>query len=419
MEVPLPLSDIPLLLFIAIGALVVVYFAISFICETVYLFDLDGCARGPVVDLRPEKTIPGNLLLLGPPLSGKSRALRGHADIFSVDLAAIDSKERWSPELIADTIPKGKVAGLDHFDFRIDDMSVNQKKLQLLERLIYKHNRKVVIVSCVDPLFYVTDEASAHHSSHDAYPEQVPGRWARVLRLFTKVEFRTDTVSDFEQSESVFNQKISTRQPDQSEPLDRRFAGAMEVTLPATSEKACSLTAKLRATGKETGEISPTSRALSHEQIIRELTDKAHAYYRAVWATCTTGEKLTLVQLAQEGLVNPNNESTIRELLRKGLIYRCATFRIMNESFKRFVITSFGPDDVRMWEAEASSAAWNLLNTTIRIGGVGLVGFLVVTQPRFLQTATGFLTALGAGLPTVINLLATLKRAPRPGPSEH
>jgi hypothetical protein len=362
MELPLPLWDIPFLVFIAIVVLVVVYFGMSFICERICLFDLDGNASYPAVDLRPEKPIPGNLLLLGPPLSGKSQALRAHNSIFLVDLAAIGSKEWWSPEFIGDTIPMGKVAALDHFEFRIDDISLNEKKLQLLERLIYKHNRSVVIVSCVDPLSYLTDEAGAHRSSHDAYPEQVLGRWARVLRLFTRAEFRTDTGSDFSQSEN---------------------------------------------------------RVLTHEQHTGEFSDKSQAYYRAVWATCTTGEKLSLVQLAQEGLVNPHNQSTIRELLRKGLIYRHTTFRIVNEGFKSFVVGSFGSEDVRMWEAEGSSVAWSLLNTTVRIGGVGLVGFLVVTQPRFLQTATGFLTALGAGLPTVINLLGTLKRNSRTGPPAH
>jgi hypothetical protein len=105
----------------------------------------------------------------------------------------------------------------------------------------------------------------------------------------------------------------------------------------------CSLTPELRAIGKEfVGRLCDQT-AIIPEEIVLGAHDLAGPYYRTLWGTLSRDEKLALAQLAHEGLVNPKNHVLVAQLMKKGLIVRDPSFRLMNRSFTRFVISALPP----------------------------------------------------------------------------
>jgi hypothetical protein len=75
----------------------------------------------------------------------------------------------------------------------------------------------------------------------------------------------------------------------------------------------------------------------SDDTIASEILERADPYYRLVWRECSGEQKFVLSQLAEDGLLNPMNSRAIGHLMRRGFIVRDPQFRIMNESFRRFL----------------------------------------------------------------------------------
>jgi hypothetical protein len=127
-------------------------------------------------------------------------------------------------------------------------------------------------------------------------------------------------------------------------------------------------------------------------------------YYYLEWRSCTHEECFVLAALARDGTVNPKNTASLRQLLRRRLIVRDPQFRIMNESFRRFVITvavSLQED----WDAEAAGSGWGKARGPFATAVVLVGVFLLSTQQQFLQTSSGLLTAAGGCVAGLLKLI--------------
>src|SRR5262249_49137725 len=70
----------------------------------------------------------------------------------------------------------------------------------------------------------------------------------------------------------------------------------------------------------------------------REFSLAAEPYYRALWQTRSLDEKVVLLHLAEEGVINPRSKPVAMQLVHAGLIVRDPNLRIMNETFRRFIL---------------------------------------------------------------------------------
>jgi hypothetical protein len=71
---------------------------------------------------------------------------------------------------------------IEDFEYRADDPKFNEEKLGLLEKLVFTGNCPILIISAVDPLFYLRSSDSGVDPGHLA-------RWAGVLARFEKRQF--------------------------------------------------------------------------------------------------------------------------------------------------------------------------------------------------------------------------------------
>ena len=136
--------------------------------------------------------------------------------------------------------------------------------------------------------------------------------------------------------------------------------------------------------------------------------DRADSYYRVLWSTCTKGERLALFQLAQDGWANPKNERALQQLQRRRIIQRDSGFRIMNESFRRFVLTAQAPDEVAKWDAEQDHSTWSAVKLALSTALMMFGAWLLYAQQDVFQLSIGYLAALGTASSAVINLVRNL-----------
>jgi hypothetical protein len=140
--------------------------------------------------------------------------------------------------------------------------------------------------------------------------------------------------------------------------------------------------------------------------------DKAfeEPYCQVLWAACSREEQLALRQLAEENVVNPNNESVLRPLLRDRLIVRTQTFRVVNETFRRFILQAQSPGTIAEWEREGVVVSWATIRTTLVTVAVGIVGLLLLTQQQLVEAWVGYIPMLAPAIPTAMKVLGSFQR---------
>ncbi len=317
-----------------------------------------------------------HLLLIGPGEPAETTAAHCPLESDRLDLARLAAAGDW-------TLPKfqRQVVVVDHFEFDIENPETSQRKLKLLEQLVYAEQKTVILISAVDPIFYLCG-APADSASPDASLD----RWAHLFRLFRK----------------------------------REWAPAGGIDLPeaagewvAAIREECASSAALRAIGREILEAHrhdpvPPARA----QVVDEVLERAEVYYRVLWSTCARDERLVLYQLAQDGWANPKNYRAIQQLVRRKLVRKGSGYRIMNESFCSFVRNARRPEELARWEQEQSQSAWSAVKMGLGTALFLFGAWLVYAQQDTLQLAIGFLAALGTAGGTVLNLARTVTGKP-------
>ena len=155
----------------------------------------------------------------------------------------------------------------------------------------------------------------------------------------------------------------------------------------------------------------------TRKNAIDRLVERAFGAYMGIWDACTRNEKLVLVQLAAEAVINPKQESTVRGLLQRGLLVRDPGLRIFNESFARFIGQVQDPDEVKRWERTADGISWAHSRWVV-LGFLMLaLLFLWATQRELFNSTITFLTAAVVGLPGLVKVLSNLTKLSAKGDS--
>jgi len=276
----------------------------------------------------------------------------------------------------------------------MDNRQNNQSRLQLLEHLIYQARCRVVLLSSIDPVYYLSegDSGILAESAQDANESLV--RWTRVMSTF-----RTSTFGDANKS-AFAGQLKEHRQDARNERLARWI------------EDECGHTAYLRALGLELLERYTRVKEFDLQAFCNELADRADSYYSLLWSTLTAGERLTLYQLARDGWANTKNDRAIWQLKRKGYIRSAPMFRIMNDTFRLFVLKAQDQREIADWERQGAQSSWRNLKFSLIATAVALAAWLFYAQKDLFQGALGYVLTLGAAVTAIANVLGSLKGRP-------
>jgi hypothetical protein len=97
-------------------------------------------------------------------------------------------------------------------------------------------------------------------------------------------------------------------------------------------------------------------------------------------------------------------------MLNAGLVRHGQTFRIVNETFRRFVLCAASNDVVSSWEREGVSVPWGTIATTGVTVAFGLAGLLLLTQEQLVDAWISYVPALAPAIPTVWKVLAGVQK---------
>jgi hypothetical protein len=162
-----------------------------------------------------------------------------------------------------------------------------------------------------------------------------------------------------------------------------------------------------RMSDAETPEIAEIAAALSSPDASLDPSEEAlgkvaERHYRELWEECSVPERLVLFHVARDGFISRNGWGLVARLQRRGLVRKDPVLRIMNQSFRAFVLRAETLPTIKEWEEETGA------------GGAHVRGALTVAALAagafFLFTQRDQLTALATILPPLAAILSFVPR---------
>jgi hypothetical protein len=145
------------------------------------------------------------------------------------------------------------------------------------------------------------------------------------------------------------------------------------------------------------------------EELRRAIRVRAESCYQLLWTSCSRSEKLVLIQLAQEGLINPKSSDTLDELAAKGMIWSGPSPQLFNLTFRDFLKRIERADVVQEWERMDGNGLWvisgRLVASVLTIGGL----FYLLTQGISVQSVLPIISGSGLlGFPLIRSIAGVL-----------
>jgi hypothetical protein len=351
------------------------------------------------------------VLLIGPPRTGKDTrtknavlAMTQHIEPLRIPLLDQKLSDNWLKEQLKtiayftrDTPGEATVwVHLSNLEAQLVSKDSRTIVFQLIERLLDRRDggRPVglIVTTTIDPLAHFNEifqeERSAIYST--AIPEVELNRLSllltRMRRCYTKLEDSDPWPSWLPYDPAKWK---------------------------ATLEAETSAHPFLKQIRREIEQGWPGRTHVPLDEMRRAIVDRAQIFYRLLWTSCTRTEKLVLIQLAQEGLVNPKSQETLQELLDKGLIRSGASLELFNFTFRDFLRRIEPTEVVQAWERMDGSGLWvissRLIASVLIVGGL----FYLLTQGVSVQSVLPLVSGSSfLGIPVVrnvANLLASKK----------
>lgn len=386
--------------------LILLYGSVHIIARRVFLRDF---LEPPNPGQAALKALSRNLLLLGPPFSGKSELLHKQEGF-----CIIDWHKQWQKTSARQDVEQEahKAIALDHFEYQLGVPEQDYAKLHLLEELLFTYKKPVIIASTIDPVeFYCGSPAGRDGvTSTGSIREQDKDSWAGIFSSFWNV-YIGDEGDPEAFAEELSRQKAKILSENMhyavSPRANRRLSKLFDIV-----ENECRPTVYLQEVGKKIVQEPAFGRSTSKE-LYDVIWDQACVYYQVVWSTCSLSEQLLLIRLAQDRFVNAQNPDLPR-LLKRRLIVRDPDLRLMNASFARFVGSVTPSHEILTWEETAKTSGWNTLKGPLLMVLTGVGFFLYTTQPDLFNATTAFASAAAAGgMPALFKLFAALVQEDR------
>ncbi|HEY6320019.1 MAG TPA: hypothetical protein VJA16_00490, partial [Thermoanaerobaculia bacterium] len=299
----------------------------------------------------------------------------------------------------------GRSVVVEGFEHRIFDPEFNARKLALLEDLI--QDRTVVVLSTVHPhLLLARRAAVAGGAPSPAAPAEERERWSVLLDAFTVIDADVRPRAD---TASLANVTVAGWR-EMQQLLRRARQGGGEADAAARNHHfespllaaECGDNPVLIQFGRE---LDPFAVGLHRRQLLEELGERAELYYRSLWASCGDDEKLVLGHLAADGLANVHDRKWVRRLMARGLVRREPVCRLMNETFRRFVLSPACRREVLDLEQHTGPSPWERFRRPFFATVAVAVVFFIATQKQLLDSTLAIAGAATAALPAVGKVL--------------
>ncbi len=276
---------------------------------------------------------------------------------------------------------------LTEADLWAGDASARQTRLAAFEAALRDTSRAFVVVALRQPSAWQAEPAPGAAES---------ARWRAAFECFERVVAR----AEFEAADAdVLDTQVAAWLGGEK---DARLHALVAAEMRASPYVFALCRARLQP-----GEL----RGRSRRAVLRRIEQTAESYYRSAWDACDADERLTLVQLAEEGFVNPRRLDVLESLLAKGLARLRPALEPMNGSFEGFLARAELRAPLEGAESEpATGFGWSHLRAPLFTLGAVVAAFIFFTEREIFDSATG-LSTLVVG--SVVPLLGQIARVAR------
>jgi len=286
-----------------------------------------------------------NVLILVPPVSDWQL----EEPKSTLDLTRIAASPKWAEDFDLDGVPANCLIEILHFEHSWNDPELDNQKAVFLQRLEKRENTQLAVTMTVPA------------SSED---------YGRMFPTLELIDLREEPFHWLRQYEGPARDLIW---------------------------KECGPIAPLWPIGAQLAKDLKKENTYSEETIVSEILERADGYYRLLWQECSDDQKFVLAQLAEDGLLNPTNGRAIRQLVRQGLISTDPQFRLMNESFRRFLRAVPSSGLKQGWLRDSRLSGWGKMHGAFVTTMILLGAFLLTTQNALWESSAAYVTtALGA-----------------------
>jgi len=154
--------------------------------------------------------------------------------------------------------------------------------------------------------------------------------------------------------------------------------------------------------------------SILNDNIILKAQELATSYYETIWDSCTHNEKLLLIDVADNLLINDKNKNLIQTLINKGLLKKDMSIELMNYSLRNLINTKFETDLEKEYLKVRKAGKWTNYRAPILLV-IFAIGMFLILQENILSSVVTILPIVATILTAIIKISGIL---PGFGPSK-
>ena len=347
------------------------------------------------INLNGSKT-KSKIILISLPNSGKRKYLKevlkakGINKPVEIDFVLIENKE-WIEKMknVLDACPAKCTIILNHFEYQLSNEAANEKKLELMEYLLQKDILNIIISSIAHPSAFLstlkTDKPKTLLSQFSS--ESNYYRWIMVFSTFNVFYYPLNRPENI---------------PDDTT-ID---------TLEKLVDKECEFGTFLNRHEKNIAAFNSNPDKEFSESLVEEtilmIQHMSSPYYLSIWNSLTIDEQYVLHDMADDGLANYKNRGALTLLFYKGLIVHDDRIKIMNRSFRNFIL-EVNPENLLSDNAERQRGSnWQNFKMPFLVIGVVVLFFVFYTQQETFNKYIALIASFTASLPFILRLFTMI-----------
>lgn len=303
---------------------------------------------------------------------------------------------------------------LDNFADSIHDYYLTTLKLDLIAALITSNeteNQHVVVISRLDPLEIeeVLDEQGKENDGEKSKQFLLIKKRMRQLFVNFYLEYSPFSFLTEDQENKESESPLSRRQQN-IEQVRKEFEHWLSeecAPVPMLKEIKPLIARHFEPKLEEWSFSGPLNwmKDLPWEQeVISHIQNLLQFHYHVLWNSLSKEEKYVVYDLAQDELLNTRNMHIIETLKNRGILVGNGSVRLMNKSFRNYILTVVKAEEALEMEKMAVQAgAWGMFKGPLRLLFLGIIAFLFFTQKDSLGQVVAVVASFTATVPILLN----------------
>jgi hypothetical protein len=389
-----------LLLFIIVICLVIVlaYFLVRYSTRTIFGLNLleTGKKKRTYIDAQDEireSVQSGADIILYCPTSSEMEYCselfcekspsKGKFEAYYFDLQS----DTQTPEHAAKS--KSQKVFVENFELYPEDIDGNLKKAQKIVSLLRLPNIRVIIPALLplpEIIEYYEGKLEQLSPGKDQPPEEIKSNYKKII----------DLLSEITNSLVPLYLPLKTNKKEVYPSIDKIYDPGIKELIKNEFTAAEYFKGMEQSIYQYYKKLQDNQGPITEEKMILKIQELARPFYNKALNSCSRKEKYVLYDIAQDMLVNANNLEAIDSLLKKGLLVYDGAFKLMNESFRDFILTAVNRDELELY-VNTLSPKWRSYKTPLLLIALGVAVFFAF-QEDFLGKVDALVTTAIGGI---------------------